>query len=101
VDRDIVHLGARLVPSIASFANATALSPARAPKPSAPVFLLHGTRDNLIPAVETLHLASTLRGAASTRMLLSSAFSGTGINQPLARRDLMALGSFWADVLKR
>ena len=101
VDHDIVHLGARLVPSIASFANATALSPARSPKPSSPVFLLHGTGDNVIPAVETLHTASTLRGAASTRMLLSAAISETGITQPLAARDLMALGSFWGDVLKR
>lgn len=101
LDRDIVHLGARLAPSIASAANAPALSPARSPKPAVAAFLLHGTSDNLIPAVETLHLAATLRGTTSTHMLLSNALSGTDITQPIATRDLMALGSFWADVLKR
>ena len=101
LDRDIVHLGARLAPSVASFANAAALSPARSPKPSAPVFLLHGTADDVVPAVETLHLVATLRGTTSTRMLLSSAWSGIDAEHPVATRDLMALGSFWGDVLKR
>jgi pimeloyl-ACP methyl ester carboxylesterase len=101
LDHDIVHLGARLAPSIASIANATALSPSRSPKPSSPVFLLHGTGDNLIPAVEALHMAATLRGATSTRMLLSGALSANDLEQPVATRDLMALASFWADVLKK
>ena len=98
--RDIVHLGARLVPSIPAFGKASGLSPVRSPKPAAPVLLLHGTADNLIPAVETLHLAATLRGATSTRMLLSSALSGLDVEQPVAA-DLTALGSFWGDVLRR
>jgi len=99
--RDIVHLGARLVPAIPAFGNASGLSPVRSPKPAAPVFLLHGTADNLIPAVEALHLTATLRGATSTRMLLSSAVSGIDVGQPVAARDLMALGSFWGDILRR
>lgn len=100
-DRDVVHLGARLVPHIASFGNAPALSPARSPRPSAPVFLLHGTEDNVIPAVETLHLAATLRGAAPTRMLLSGLISHAEADRPATTRDVMALASFWADLLKR
>jgi hypothetical protein len=101
LDHDIVHLGARLVPSISSLANAPALSPARSPKPSAPVFLLHGTIDDVIPAVEALHLNTGLRGTTTTRMLLSSGISQAEIKTPLATRDLLALGSFWSDVLKK
>lgn len=100
-DRDVVHLGARLVPSIASFGNNPSLSPARSPKPSAPVFLLHGTEDNVIPAVETLHLAATLRGATPTRMLLSGLISHAEADRPGTTRDVMALASFWGDLLAR
>jgi dienelactone hydrolase len=100
-DRDVVHLGARLVTSISSYGNAPALSPARSPKPSAPVFLLHGTEDNVIPAVETLHLAATLRGAAPTRMLLSGLISHAEADRPATARDVMALASFWGDLIGR
>jgi dienelactone hydrolase len=101
LDRDIVHLGARLAPGVASFANAAALSPARSPKPSAPVFLLHGTADNVVPAVETLHLSATLRGTTPTRMLLSSAVSENSVKQQLATREMMQLAAFWSDILKK
>jgi predicted esterase len=101
LDRDVVHLGARLVPQITTFGNAPGLSPARSPKPSAPVFLLHGTVDDVIPAVETLHLAATLRGATSTRMLMTGATSHADADRPVNTREAMTLGSFWGDLLKR
>lgn len=100
-DRDVVHLGARLVASISSYGNAPALSPARSPKPSAPVFLLHGTEDNVIPAVETLHLAATLRGAAPTRMLLTQVISHAEVDRPVTTREALELASFWGDLLRR
>ena len=39
----------------------------RSAKPSAPVFLLHGVDDNVIPAVESEYLAEELRGRAPVR----------------------------------
>lgn len=101
LDHDIVHLGARLVPNISAVANAPALSPARSAKTAAPVFLLHGTGDDVIPAVEALHLAATLRGTTAPRMLLSRGISRDGFDQSLTNRELASLGSFWADVLKQ
>ena len=101
LDRDIVHLGARLVPSIASVGNVPALSPSRSPKPSAPIFLMHGTEDDVIPAVETLHLVATLRGAASTRMLLTEVISHAEVDRPVTTREALELASFWGDLLRR
>ena len=42
-DRDVVHLGARLLPHVRAYASDPALSPSKSPKPAAPLFLLHGT----------------------------------------------------------
>src|SRR5262249_33478289 len=39
VNRDVVHLGARLLPRLGSQGGEPALSAAKSPKPSAPVFL--------------------------------------------------------------
>ena len=40
------------------------LSPERATPPIAPIFLLHGVDDNVIPSVETVLLAEHLKGKA-------------------------------------
>ena len=69
-DRDVIHLGARLLPYVTQYAADPALSVSKAPKPSAPVFLLHGTEDNVIPSIESQYLAEDLRGHAPVRLLL-------------------------------
>ena len=43
------------------------LSPERATPPTAPIFLLHGVDDNVIPSVETVLLAEHLKGKARGR----------------------------------
>ena len=55
--RDVAQLGPRLLPYIGFYVDAPALSPSRSPAPSAPVFLLHGRDDNVIPAAESQHMA--------------------------------------------
>src|SRR4029077_11341025 len=45
-ERDVVHLGARLLPFIGS-STADSLSVSKSPKPPVPVFLLHGLEDNV------------------------------------------------------
>src|SRR4029453_1589168 len=45
-DRDVVHLGSKVLPYVELYGGAASLSPSRSPKPSAPVFLLHGLDDN-------------------------------------------------------
>jgi dienelactone hydrolase len=100
-DRDVVHLGARLLPFIGFYGTDASLSPSKSPMPDAPVFLLHGLDDNVIPAEESEYLADDLRGHAPTRLLLSGLISHAEADQPVHVEDVMRLASFWADLLDR
>lgn len=101
-NRDVVHLGARLVPYVNAYGNHPALSPARASdKPTATVFLLHGLADNVIPAAESAHLAAALRGSTSVRLLLTDLISHAAADRPAHFTDVMNLASFWGDLLNR
>jgi dienelactone hydrolase len=100
-DRDVVHLGARLVTHVGPYGDPPALSAERSPAPSAPVFLLHGIDDNVIPAVESVHLAAALRGTTPVRVLLSGLISHAEADRPPRVADVMALASFWGDLLQR
>ena len=101
LERDVVHLGARLLPLIGSHGSADALSVSKSPKPSAPVFLLHGLEDNVVPAVESEYLAEDLRGHAPVRLLLSGLISHAEADRPMHAGDVLQLASFWGDLLSR
>ena len=76
-ERDVVHLGARLLPLIGSYGSDPALSESRSPKPAAPVFLLHGVDDNVIPSIESEYWPTTCvprsRSGCSSSGLISHA----------------------------
>jgi hypothetical protein len=99
-DGDVVHLGARLLPHAGVYGDA-ALSPARSPKPSAPVFLLHDSDDNVIPDIESEYLAEELRGRSPVRLLTSRFVSGVRPDVRIGAQDALTLGAFWGDVLSR
>jgi len=100
-DRDVAHLGPRLLPYIAFYGDAPALSASRSPKPSAPVFLLHGRDDNVIPAIESEYLAEHLRGQAPVRLLVTDLISHANPNEPAHLGDVLELAGFWGDLLNR
>jgi dienelactone hydrolase len=100
-DRDVVHLGPRLLPFVGLYGGHPALSPSKSPKPSAPVFLLHGIDDNVIPAVESEYLAEDLRGHAPVRLLLTGLISHAEADRPAHFADVMQLVGFWGDLLSR
>jgi len=100
-DRDVVHLGARLLPLLGSHGADPALSVSKSPKTSAPVFLLHGLGDNVVPSVESEYLAADLRGHAPVRLLLSGLISHAEADQPAHAGDVLALAGFWGDLLSR
>jgi len=100
-DRDVVHLGARLLPFIGGYVGDASLSPSKSPKPSVPVFLLHGIDDNVIPAIESEYLAEDLRGHAPTRLLLSGLISHAEADRPMHAGDVLQLAGFWGDLLSR
>lgn len=100
-DRDVVHLGPRLLPFVSASAGDAALSVSKSSKPSAPVFLLHGTGDNVIPSVESEYLAQDLRGHAPVRLLLSGLIPLAEADRPVPVGDVMQLAGFWGDLLSR
>jgi dienelactone hydrolase len=100
-DRNVADLGPRLLPYIRFYGGAPALSPDRSPMPSAPVFVLHGIDDNVIPEVESEALARDLHGHAPTRLLLSGLISHAEADQPVHAVDVVKLASVWGDVLAR
>jgi pimeloyl-ACP methyl ester carboxylesterase len=101
LERDVIHLGARLLPYVNLYGGDPALSVSRSPKPSVPVFLLHGLDDNVIPSIESEYLANDLRGRTQVRVLLSGLISHAEADRPVHAGDVLQLASFWGDLLSR
>jgi hypothetical protein len=98
-DRDVVHLGARLLPYVHFYAGAPQLSPSKSPKPTAPVFLLHGVDDNMIPAIESEYLADQIRGHAPVRLLVTDLITNAVVGRAPRTGDALRLAGFWGDLL--
>jgi dienelactone hydrolase len=100
--RDLAALGARLLPYVDELGSDPALSPDRSPATGAPVFLLHGTDDNVIPSTETPLLADYLRsrGNHQVRALLTPFLTHASLQPDIGLRDGWALVRFWREVFR-
>ena len=99
-NRDVAHLGPALLPHVTSFGGDAALSPARNPPPVAPVYLLHGADDNVIPAAESELLAVDLRRRGGTVTLLSTPLiTHAEVDRSPAAGETWQLIRFWAGAL--
>ncbi len=94
--RDVATLGSKLLPSVANLGDDPALSPDRSPAPDAPVFLLHGAEDNVVPALETLRLARHLEARTAVHVLLTPLISHAEVDKPASTREVVSLVRFWA-----
>jgi len=81
--------------------NQPGLSPARSPLPSAPVYLLHGQDDDVIPAAESLRLSERLERQVSVRLRVTQLISHADPDRPAHISDVVKLASFWGDLLDR
>jgi dienelactone hydrolase len=100
-DRDVVHLGPRLLPYVGYYGGDPALSVSRSPKPDVPIFLLHGTDDNVIPSIESEYLANDLRRHAPVQVLLTDLISHAEADRPLRAADILQLAGFWGNLLSQ
>ena len=98
-DRNVSALGARLVPYLPRLGQDPALSPDRSPAPAAPVYLLHGADDRVIPAIESTRLAEHLRGSTRVRHLLSSFLTHVDVAARPGVRDTWEMIDFWKEIL--
>lgn len=99
--RDTKALGARLLPVLDRItAYPDSMSPERSPLPKGPVYLLHGTEDTVIPAVETLLLARHLEDAhVEVHALLSGLITHAEVDKTAAASETVKLAGFWGSLL--
>ncbi len=99
-DRNVGALGPILLPHVSIVAGDEALSPARAPAPEGAVYLLHGTDDNVIPAVESSLLAESLRARGVTvHHLATPLITHAEVDRSAALRAFWDLSGFWGRLL--
>ena len=100
-ERDVAGLGKSLAPLLVDLELPAALSPERSPPPTAPVFLLHGADDPVVPASEMLFLAQKLRAATQVRAFASRLITHAEANRSAALAEMWRLAGFWQDMLAR
>jgi dienelactone hydrolase len=102
-DRAVSKLGPVLVPFLNQLGvDDPALSPQRAAPPTAPVFLLHGDEDTVIPPAESVLLGDTLRmKGADVQVLLSHLITHAELDRTGDLAEAWRLIAFWADLLSR
>lgn len=100
-ERNAGGLGSRLLPVLEAVDFPPSLSPESSPPTRAPVFLLHGSDDTVIPAVETLWLREYLQETTEVRTLVTSLITHAEVRESPAPGEVFRLVSFWADMLRR
>jgi dienelactone hydrolase len=99
-DRDVDSLGKTFLPLIDQASHSPALSPDQSPAPACPVYILHGSDDNVVPAVESLWLGRYLEGRTRVRTLLSHVITHAELNSRQDRWEIWALVDFFAGLLQ-
>jgi dienelactone hydrolase len=102
-DRAVDALGAKLAPFLSQDgADDPALSPQLADPPEAPIYLLHGDGDTVIPTAESSLLADALRErGVEVHLLLSGLITHAEVNKGAAVSETLKLVRFWGGVLRR
>jgi hypothetical protein len=98
--RDVAALGRILLPHVSAISASHSLSPSIAAPPRAPVFLLHGAGDNVIPAAESVVLARDLAARGATAHLLATPLiTHAEVDRGAHVADVARLIEFWGDLL--
>jgi len=98
--RDVARLGPVLLPYVSDLGGHPALSPSRSPLPAGPVYLLHGTDDNVVPAIESTLLAKELQARRiPVHVLLTPLITHAEVDRGSTASALWRLIDFWAGLL--
>jgi fermentation-respiration switch protein FrsA (DUF1100 family) len=99
--RDVGKLGQAITPLLANLNLPDGLSPERSPPATAPVFLLHGADDSVVPASEMLALVRKLQHTTRVRAFASRLITHAEANRSAALAEMWSLSAFWQDLLSR
>jgi dienelactone hydrolase len=99
INRDVAALGNALLPHLGQLGQDPSLSPDRSPPPSAPVYLLHGSDDTVIPAVETELLAQHLQQRTNVHSFVSRFLTHVDVATRPSLQDTWKMIVFWKDAL--
>jgi len=98
--RDVVRLGPILLPHLPELGADPALSPERSAPPSAPVYLLHGTDDNVVPAIESTLLGRDLQArGVRVHVLLTPLITHAEVDRSSTATAIWRLIDFWSRLL--
>ena len=98
--RDVAKLGPIVLPHTRDMAEDPSLSPAKGPAPIFSVYLLHGSDDNVIPAVESALLAQAFRErGVEVHQLATPLITHAEVDRSAAARAIWDLVQFWAYLL--
>ena len=101
-NRAVDKLGPILTPIVETLAHRgelIALSPERVTTPAAPVYLLHGAEDNVIPSVETVLLTNYLRDKTEVHAVLSGLITHAEVDRNAAAIEVWRLVGFWRSLM--
>lgn len=104
VAHDTGGLGAALAPHLAAVDPPAVLSPALMRPPVCPVYLLHGSVDNVIPPSESRRLGAILAaspGAAPPWVVISDLVVHVELDESAGLGAMLELATFWTDILGR
>ena len=99
MERDVASIGARLRPYLDQLGQDPSLSPDRSPAPTAPVYLLHGRDDHVIPPVESALLTSYLEHTTVVRRLESGFLSHVDVAERPTFMEAWQMIAFWTAAL--
>jgi dienelactone hydrolase len=94
-DRNVQALGTTLLPHVATFAKDPSLSPEIAPGVTAPVFLIHGADDNVVPPIESRLLAERLSKQTEVHLLVTPLITHAEVDRNAGTSDVWRLIRFW------
>lgn len=98
--RDVARLGPVLLPHVADLGADPALSPSRSPLPRGPVYLLHGTGDNVVPAIESTLLGAELAArGVPVHVLLTPLITHADVDRGSSVPAVWRLIHFWTRLL--
>ena len=98
-DREVGNLGKSLTPLLAGLDLPPGLSPEHSPPATAPVFLLHGADDSVVPASEMVSLARRLGATTRVRAFASRLITHAEANRGAALAEMWSLSGFWQELL--